>query len=66
MSALTKNDSDSMRSGVSRYAKRLKDLSDEAAEIRRRHLKGELSTAEAEKRLAELRNRHVSFIDRFF
>lgn len=66
VSALTKNDSGVIQSNVSRHAKRLKDLSDEAAEIRRKHRSGELTAAQAEKLLAELRNRHVSLIDRFF
>lgn len=66
VSALTKNDSSLARASVSRHAKRLKDLSDEAAQIRQKHRSGELTTAQAEKLLAELRNRHVSLLDRFF
>lgn len=45
-------------------ANRLKELSDEAGAIRAKHAKGEISSAEARKSLAQLKQRYRNFIDR--
>ncbi|HWM48535.1 MAG TPA: hypothetical protein VNR11_16640 [Xanthobacteraceae bacterium] len=46
------------------YAKEMKALGDEAAEILKLHDSGQIDGEEAAKRLYELKNRHRTFLDR--
>lgn len=68
MAVLTRKPSgaEAASSQVSQHARRLKELSDEAVEIRRRHLDGKITEQEASRLLSELKNRYRSFVDRLF
>lgn len=49
---------------VSRHSQRLEELREAAAEIRKRHAEGKISTDEAARELEALTQRHVGFLDR--
>lgn len=64
MPASLRNYSSRVQGNASERSKRLKELRDEAAEIRALHIRGELSDKEAQQRLHQLKTRYQSFIDR--
>lgn len=49
---------------VSRHSRRLQELREAAAEIRKRHAEGKISAEEAARELDTLAKKHISFIDR--
>lgn len=64
MSQLLKSTEEQTKILPSRHSARLKALSEEAAEIRRLHVQGLLTSEEAAERLEKLKNRHVGFLER--
>ncbi len=53
-----------VQGNASERSKRMKELNDEAAEIRDLHIRGKISDKEAQQRLHQLKTRYRSFIDR--
>lgn len=65
MVALLRDPEGSNGETLSRHARRLEELKEAAAKVRRQHERGELTDEEASNRLRELRHRYRSFIDLF-